>query len=47
MEEKNVLLLAVGDGAINIVEQNKEKLSEQFAVATIRKDGNQEFEDEQ
>ncbi|MBP5722229.1 MAG: hypothetical protein J6X18_01405 [Bacteroidales bacterium] len=47
MEEKNVLLLAVGDGAINIVEQNKEKLSEQFAVATIRKDGNQEFDDEQ
>ena len=47
MEEKKVLLLAVGDGAINIVEQNKEKLSEQFAVATIRKDGNQEFEDEQ
>ena len=47
MEKKNVLLLAVGDGAINIVEQNKEKLSEQFAVATIRKDGNQEFEDEQ
>lgn len=44
---KKVLLLAVGDGAINIVEQNKEKLSEQFAVATIRKDGNQEFEDEQ
>ena len=47
MEEKKVLLLAVGDGAINIVEQNAEKLSEQFAVATIRKDGNQEFEDEQ
>jgi benzoyl-CoA reductase/2-hydroxyglutaryl-CoA dehydratase subunit BcrC/BadD/HgdB len=47
MEEKNVLLLAVGDGAINIVEQNKEKLSEQFAVATIRKDGNQEFDAEQ
>ncbi len=45
--EKKVLLLAVGDGAINIVEQNKEKLSEQCAVATIRKDGNQEFEDEQ
>lgn len=47
MKEKKVLLLAVGDGAINIVEQNKEKLSEQCAVATIRKDGNQEFEDEQ
>ena len=45
--EKKVLLLAVGDGAINIVEQNKEKLSEQCAVATIRKDVNQEFEDEQ
>ena len=47
MEKEKVLLLAVGDGAINIVEQNAEKLSEQFTVATIRKDGNQEFEDEQ
>ena len=47
MEKEKVLLLAVGDGAINIVEQNAEKLSEQFDVATIRKDGNQEFEDEQ
>lgn len=46
MKEK-VLLLAVGDGAINIVEQNKEKLSKQCAVATIRKDGNQEFDAEQ
>ena len=45
--EKKVLLLAVGDGAINIVEQNKEKLSEQFAVATIRKDSEQEFDAEQ
>lgn len=44
---KKVLLLAVGDGAINIVEQNKEKLSEQFAVATIRKDSEQEFDAEQ
>ena len=47
MEEMKVLLLAVGDGAINIVEQNKEKLSEQFAVATIRKDAEQEFDAEQ
>ncbi len=47
MEKEKVLLLAVGDGAINIVEQNKEKLSEQFDVATIRKDGNQEFDAEQ
>jgi len=47
MEEKKVLLLAVGDGAINIVEQNKGKLSEQFAVATIRKDSEQEFDAEQ
>ena len=38
MNENNVLLLAVGDGAINIVEQNMEKLSKHFSVATIRKD---------
>lgn len=47
MNENNVLLLAVGDGAINIVEQNKEKLSDYFSVATIRKDAGQDFEDEQ
>ena len=38
MNENNILLLAVGDGAINIVEQNMEKLSEHFSVATIHKD---------
>ena len=38
MKENDILLLAVGDGAINIVEQNMEKLSEHFSVATIRKD---------
>lgn len=47
MNENNVLLLAIGDGAINIVEQNKEKLSDYFSVATIRKDAGQDFEDEQ
>lgn len=47
MDTHNILLLAVGDGAINIVEQNKEKLSDYFSVATIRKDAGQDFEDEQ
>lgn len=47
MDTHNILLLAIGDGAINIVEQNKEKLSDYFSVATIRKDAGQDFEDEQ
>ena len=47
MNKNNILLLAIGDGAINIVEQNKEKLSDYFSVATIRKDAGQDFEDEQ
>ena len=47
MDTHNILLLAVGDGAINIVNQNKDKLSDYFSVATIRKDAGQDFEDEQ
>ena len=47
MNENNILLLAIGNGAINIVKQNKDKLSDYFSVATIRKDAGQDFEDEQ
>ena len=47
MNENNILLLAIGDGAINIVEQNKEKLSDYFSVATIHKDAKQEFDENQ
>ena len=47
MEEKKILLLAVGDGAINIVNQNKEKLSDYFSVATIHKEAKQEFDENQ
>ena len=47
MNENNVLLLAVGDGAINIVNQNKDKLSDYFSVATIHKDAKQEFDENQ
>lgn len=47
MNENNVLLLAIGDGAINIVSQNKDKLSDYFSVATIHKDAKQEFDENQ
>ena len=47
MVSQNVLLLAVGDGAINIVNQNKYKLSDYFSVATIHKDAKQEFDENQ
>ena len=47
MNRNNILLLAIGDGAINIVSQNKDKLSDYFSVATIRKDVGQDFEDGQ
>ncbi|MBP5371671.1 MAG: hypothetical protein J6Y55_07100 [Bacteroidales bacterium] len=47
MNENNVLLLAIGDGAINIVNQNKDKLSDYFSVATIHKDAKQEFDENQ
>lgn len=47
MNSHNILLLAVGDGAINIVNQNKDKLSDYFSVATIHKDAKQEFDENQ
>ena len=47
MNKNNILLLAVGDGAINIVNQNKDKLSNYFSVATIHKDTKQEFNENQ
>ena len=47
MNRNNILLLAIGDGAINIVNQNKEKLSDYFSVATIHKDAKQEFDENQ
>lgn len=47
MNENNILLLAIGDGAINIVNQNKDKLSDYFSVATIHKDAKQEFDENQ
>lgn len=47
MNENNILLLAIGDGAINIVSQNKDKLSDYFSVATIHKDAKQEFDENQ
>ena len=45
MDTHNILLLAIGDGAINIVNQNK--LSDYFSVATIHKDTEQEFDENQ
>lgn len=47
MNKNNILLLAIGDGAINIVNQNKDKLSDYFSVATIHKDAKQEFDENQ
>lgn len=47
MNSHNILLLAIGDGAINIVNQNKDKLSDYFSVATIHKDAKQEFDENQ
>jgi len=47
MKENDILLLAIGDGAINIVNQNKDKLSDYFSVATIHKDAKQEFDENQ
>ena len=47
MKNQNVLLLAIGDGAINIVNQNKYKLSDYFSVATIHKEAKQEFDENQ
>ena len=36
MKNKTILLLAVGDGAINIVEQNKEKFPDVVEIVSIR-----------
>lgn len=36
MKNKTILLLAVGDGAINIVEQNKEKFPDEVEIVSIR-----------
>jgi len=47
MNRNNILLLAVGDGAITIVEQNKAKLSDYFFVTTVRCDAKQHFNEEQ
>lgn len=36
MKDKTVMVLAVGDGAISIVEHNKDLLSDKIEVATVR-----------
>lgn len=47
MDTHNILLLAIGDGAINIVNQNKDKFSNYFSVATIHKEAKPEFDENQ